>query len=51
MKRICGHDVHKDSVYRCILQEKGEKSEQELGPTTKTELYFFRKPSIFKILP
>jgi len=30
MKRVSGLDVHKDSVYMCILQENGEKIELKL---------------------
>jgi transposase len=34
MKRVSGLDVHKDSVYLCILQEKGEKIEEKFGTLT-----------------
>ncbi|MDO9152873.1 MAG: transposase, partial [Paludibacter sp.] len=34
MKRVSGLDVHKDSVYLCILQENGEKIEEKFGTLT-----------------
>jgi hypothetical protein len=34
MKRVGGLDVHKDSVYLCILQENGEKVEEKFGTLT-----------------
>jgi hypothetical protein len=34
MKRVSGLDVHKDSVYMCILKENGEKTEQKFGTLT-----------------
>lgn len=34
MKRVSGLDVHKDSVYMCILQENGEKVEERFGTLT-----------------
>lgn len=34
MKRVSGLDVHKDSVYLCILQENGEKIEERFGTLT-----------------
>lgn len=34
MKRVGGLDVHKDSVYLCILQENGEKIEGRFGTLT-----------------
>ena len=27
MRRVCGLDVHKDSIYMCILYENGSKIE------------------------
>ncbi|KAA6330273.1 hypothetical protein EZS27_021001 [termite gut metagenome] len=29
MDKVCGLDVHKDSVFACILEEKGEKILEE----------------------
>ena len=34
MKSVCGLDVHKDSVYLCILSEFGELIEKVLGVLT-----------------
>ena len=34
MDRVCGLDVHKDSIFMCILTEVGEKIEQTFGTTT-----------------
>ena len=34
MRRVCGLDVHKDSVFVCILNEKGEKFEAKYGVLT-----------------
>lgn len=34
MDRVCGLDVHKDSVFMCILTETGEKTEAVFGTTT-----------------
>jgi hypothetical protein len=31
MRIVCGLDVHKDSVFVCILNEKGEKFEAKYG--------------------
>jgi len=31
MKRANGFDIHKDSVYMCILQENEEKVENRFG--------------------
>lgn len=42
MKRVSGLDVHKDSVYVCILQENGEKVEEKFGTLTP-ELYRLRE--------
>ena len=36
MDRVCGLDVHKDSIFMCILTEVGEKIEQTFGTTTPT---------------
>ncbi len=30
MDRVCGLDVHKDSIFMCILTETGEKTEAVL---------------------
>jgi transposase len=34
MERVCGLDVHKDSVFMCILTESGEKIEEVFGTLT-----------------
>lgn len=34
MNRVCGLDVHKDSVFMCILAENGEKIEEVFGTLT-----------------
>lgn len=34
MEKVCGLDVHKDSVFMCILNEKGEKTEEKFGTLT-----------------
>lgn len=34
MRIVCGLDVHKDSVFVCILNEKGEKFESKYGVLT-----------------
>jgi transposase len=34
MDRVCGLDVHKDSIFMCILTETGEKTESVFGTTT-----------------
>lgn len=42
MKRVSGLDVHKDSVYMCVLQENREKIEQKFGTLTP-DLYRMRE--------
>jgi hypothetical protein len=37
MDRVCGFDVHKHSVFMCILRENGEKTEEVSG-TLASEL-------------
>lgn len=34
MERFCGLDVHKDSIFMCIITEKGEKIEEVFGTLT-----------------
>ena len=34
MRIVCGLDVHKDSVFACILNENGEKFECKFGVLT-----------------
>lgn len=34
MRIVCGLDVHKDSIFACILNENGEKFECKLGVLT-----------------
>lgn len=33
-ERYCGLDVHKDSIFMCILTEGGEKIEEVFGTVT-----------------
>ena len=44
MRRVCGLDVHKDSIYMCILYENGSKIESVFGVLTPEvyPLMFFR---------
>ena len=35
MKIVCGLDVHKDSVFLCILHENGEKIQHKFGVLTE----------------
>ena len=41
MRTVCGLDVHKDSVYLCILSSTGEIYEKKFGVLT-TELIEMR---------
>ena len=34
MKNVCGLDVHKDSVFMCILKKNGYKIEEKFGVLT-----------------
>ena len=34
MKKVCGIDVHKDSVFMCIMNEKEEKIEEKFSTLT-----------------
>lgn len=34
MRKVCGLDVHKDSVFACIMNEKGEKIQKKFGILT-----------------
>ena len=34
MKKVCGIDVHKDSVFMCIMNEKGDKIEEKSSTLT-----------------
>ena len=34
MRTVCGLDVHKDSVFMCILGSKGEKIEEKFSTLT-----------------
>ena len=47
MRIVCGLDVHKDSVFACILNENGEKFECKFGVLTPEleELHQLRKHS------
>ena len=49
MKAVCGLDVHKDSIYLCILHTDGELFEQVFGVLTfqlheVTTQYPLRRP-------
>ncbi len=46
MRKVCGLDVHKDSVFMCILSENGDKIQQKYGVLT-TELDSLRELLIF----
>lgn len=35
MRTVCGLDIHKDSVFMCILDEQGKKSERKFGVSTR----------------
>jgi len=41
MRRVCGLDVHKDSIYMCILYENGSKIESVFGVLTPEVLIKF----------
>jgi transposase len=43
MDKVCGLDVHKDSVFACILEEKGEKILEEKFGTLTPDLDNLRK--------
>lgn len=34
MRKVYGLDVHKDSVFACIMNEKGEKIQKKFGVLT-----------------
>lgn len=38
MRRVCGLDVHKDSIYMCILYENGSKIESVFGVLTPEQV-------------
>ncbi|WP_291528267.1 hypothetical protein [Bacteroides sp. UBA939] len=38
MRKVCGLDVHKDSVFVCILSESGDKLQQKFGVLTPDKL-------------
>lgn len=40
MNQYCGLDVHKDSVFACIINESGVLKEQKFGTLT-SDLYEF----------
>ena len=35
MRTVCGLDIHKDSIFMCILDEQGKKSERKFGVSTR----------------
>lgn len=35
MRTVSGLDVHKDSIFMCILDEQGKKREEKFGVTTR----------------
>ena len=34
MKNVCGLDVHKDSIFMCIIKKNGDKVEEKFGVLT-----------------
>ncbi len=35
MKTVCGLDIHKDSIFMCILDSQGKKNEEKFGVSTR----------------
>lgn len=35
MRTVCGLDIHKDSMFMCIMDEQGKKSEKKFGVSTR----------------
>lgn len=35
MRTVCGLDIHKDSIFMCIVDEQGKKSEGKFGVSTR----------------
>ena len=35
MRTVCGHDIHKDSIFMCILDDQGKKIEEKFGVSTR----------------
>lgn len=35
MRTVCGLDIHKDSIFMCILDSQGKKSEEKFGVSTR----------------
>lgn len=35
MRTVCGLDVHKDSIFMCIMDEQGKKREKKFGVSTR----------------
>lgn len=35
MRTVCGLDIHKDSIFMCIVDEQGKKSERKFGVSTR----------------
>lgn len=35
MRTVCGLDIHKDSIFMCILDEQAKKSERKFGVFTR----------------
>ena len=35
MRTVCSLDIHKDSIFMCILDEQGKKSERKFGVSTR----------------
>src|SRR5690554_5313660 len=35
MRTVCGLDIHKDSIFMCIMDEQGKKSEKKFGVSTR----------------
>lgn len=35
MRTVCGLDIHKDSIFMCILDDQGKKVEEKFGVSTR----------------
>jgi hypothetical protein len=43
MRTACGLDIHKDSIFMCILDSQGKKVEEKFGVSTRE----IRRLSVF----
>ena len=50
MDKVCGLDVHKDSVFACIIDEKGEKIFEERYGRLTPDLIALRDAPVFASL-